>query len=298
MLALLTVLACHDASDAAGGLTATPWHYAEDSAAWVGLSGEELASTLGEVVAALVRIDPHHVYDAWDEAGASLDEACPVRGDHNGQPLFEGDCTAANGTAFYGYELVNRIFGFWVDFPGVDGFQHEFSWMTGNSRVELADGRVVVFGGDALWSSRQDEAGYEARTLYLYGSFHWDRPSAAPGWMDEALEVELHLEASDLPDGTRSVAWNGGVTGLGGAVAAFRMEDLALRPARVGNVVGPACTTEPEGSLSLLGRDGHWYAVVFDEACDGCARVVGEGADARVCADWTAALGWEDSPWE
>ncbi len=298
MLSVLAVLACHAAPDAGPEPVATPWHYEEDPSAVVPLSGTELAGAPDAIMATLTGVDPHDVYDAWTEIGDAFDAECPVRGDHNGQPLFEGDCTAASGAAFYGYQLVNRIFGFWVEFPGIDGFQHEYSWMTGNSRAELADGRVVTFGGDALWSSRQDGDGYEARTLYLYGNFAWERLTEAPAWMDARLEVELHLEAADLPDGTRAVAWNGGVTGLSGVVTAFRMEDLALRDARVDDVVAPACTLEPTGALSFLGRDGRWYAVVFDEICDGCTRVTGAGVEQTVCADWSPVLGWGDSPWE
>ncbi len=289
MLTAFAAIACQPAPDAADGLVASPWVYEEDTASAPPLPADALATTLREVVDALVAIDPHDVYDSWDEAALAYDAACPARGSHNGQPLFEGDCTATSGAAFYGYELVNRIFGFWIAFPDVDGFQNEFSWMTGNSRMELPDGRVLTVGGDALWSDRIDADGHAAQTLYLYGSFGWTRGTDTPGWMDEPLEVELHMDAVDRGDGGREVRWRGGVTGLSGAVSAFRMEDLALRDV--------ACPTEPSGSLAFLGRDGHWYAVVFDAVCDGCARVLGPHVDAQVCADWAPVLGWEVSPW-
>ena len=289
MVWLLSILACDD--EAAPPHHVTPWAYAEPAGETAPLDAAALAASVPGVVDALLRIDPLRTHEAFLSALGAFDAVCPVAGDHNGQMYREGDCTAGSGARFYGYELQTQLSDLQLDFPGVSGFQHAFSWMTGNSRLDLPDGTSLVFGGDSLVSDRTDEAGDPRYSVYLWGSFRRDGAAAGNDWLDEDLGVEVLLESSG-PREARVVTWDGGVTGLADDIVAFRLDDLTFD-------TGSGCASPTSGGLALYGRDARWVDVVFDASCDGCADLVRNGeVVTRACADWSRLATWTTSPWE
>lgn len=288
MVWLLVLLACDD--DAAAPQHVTPWVYDEPPGATEALSPEVLAASLSIVVSTLQRVDPGLTHAAYLDALGSFDATCPAERDHNGQRLREGTCTAASGATYYGYELQTRLNDMYVDFPGASGFQNDFQWMTGNSRLELPDGTALVFGGGSLVSDRTDDAHVPRFSVYLWGAFRREGAAQAADWLDEDLGVEVMLEASGRQGG-RVVTWDGGITGLAGDLVAFRLDDLTRD-------TSASCAT-PSGGLALYGRDGRWVDVVFDARCDGCADLIRDGVVVtRACADWSPLFDWTRSPWE
>ncbi len=285
---LVGLLACTD--DGAAPVRVTPWVYAEPPGDTEGLAPEALAASLPAVVQTLLRVDPGLTHAAYLDALGSFDATCPAESDHNGQRLREGTCTAASGARYYGFELQTRLDDVYVDFPGASGFQNEFQWMTGNSRLEQPDGTALVLGGGSLVSDRTDDADVPRFSVYLVGAFRREGAAQVTDWLDEDLGVEVVLEASG-PRGDRVVTWDGGITGLAGDLVAFRLDDLT-------RAASSTCAS-PSGGLALYGRDGRWVDVVFDAGCDGCADLVREGVVVtRACADWSPLFDWARSPWE
>jgi hypothetical protein len=284
----LSGLACTDVP--ADTPQVTPWVYEEPTEGTEALSPEVLAAALPVVVGALRRVDPGLTHAAYLDALGSFDTTCPTESDHNGQRLREGTCTAASGARYYGYELHTHLRDMYVDFPGASGFQNDFQWMTGNSRLELPDGTAVVLGGGSLVSDRTDDANVPRFSVYLWGAFRREGAAQVTDWLDEDLGVEVMLEASG-PLGGRVVTWDGGITGLAGDIVAFRLDDLARDTTS-------SCAS-PTGGLALYGRDGRWVDVDFGDTCDGCADIVRDGSVVtRACADWSPLFDWTRSPWE
>jgi hypothetical protein len=270
----------------------TPWVYDEPASDPPSpLDAASLETALAEVVAELLRIDPRLPLDAYLDGLARLDTTCPSVTEHNGGDLAEGDCTAASGSSFYGYEVSAHIEDVLVPCGTIACLDKDHRVMTGVSEIRGADGLLVQSFGDADSREYTNETSDPAFDVYLWGDFYREG-AGTDDWLSDGLGVQLYAglvtRAHD-----RDVWWSGGVTRMSGVVRAMVLDTLAISTAT------DACAIEPTGGLRLWDSAGVWYDVVEDETCDGCRDVQVDGTSlGSVSTDWTPLVTWETTPWD
>lgn len=288
-----------------GPVVVTPWVYEEEPEAGADpLDAAGLEAALGDVVDVLRRFDPSLPLPTYRAAEAAFGEdECPTRSSYASQEYAEGDCVAANGAAFYGYQLSHQItdaiFGCGAD----QCYTRDYRWMTGVSHLEVPDGTVTTAMGDSYYRDYDDVYGDPTLSGYVWGDFQRvgpDHPAGASDWLAAGWGVQFYLTHVTRPRG-RTMVWDGGVSRLAGTISAFWTEGWTL------STEEGACSLEPSGELHLYGADRRWYDVAghgsgvsgAGDACDGCLDVSGEeGELGSICADWAPLLEWEVTPWE
>jgi len=262
----------------------------------------EVAAIVEQALVGARGVHAGPVVAAYDEAIASVDEACPLWTSDGTTPYWVGGCTTDAGATFdgYGTQIV------YESFP--DG---DIIWdgqaVNGVGAIETEAGHTFVAGGLA-----QRLAGVQSDGMFVFYSamnegFAYDGPAAAGTWLADGLSPELTTYAlfDDATDG-RALYLTGRVEVPDGPVQAVVFEQLLLIDAALGS----PCPQEPSGGLSVLGEDG-WYDLTFhgpqfesgDEydasRCDGCGTAWHKGVSiGEACIDFSSMTDWSDSPWE
>ncbi len=215
------------------------------------------------------------VFALWDAAMTHAEPGCPGVETAGAIRAWVADCTTGAGARFSGY-------GYLEEPPG--GFAR--AWW-GSARVTTPAGETLRLGGRA---ELQQEPGTPLPALSVVrGTF------AGPGgdWIDAEVGVDLELRRGHDPEGTTSLVYAGGASGLslaGGAFTAVAMDARLDRPP-------PGRTAEPAGWVALRDAAGRWVEVAFHapeapdadapvEAYDGCGDVDGR----PVCVDLAGVL--------
>lgn len=329
-LAFATLIAgCDDAADGAAtndttdtGTSAdtdrpdtpTPWIYPEDTAAVTpDLSKATLAAAIDVAMDAALDLDPRAVatlHDAlfpFPEAGTGDPTGCPfyLTYDYGDAKAYywQGECTAADGTAFSGSGYVSEFQDF------ADEWGNHFTGFDLNmaGRIAAADGTWLEGSGQAAsyLNAVADAAGL---TLVLDGTFTAGGPRApASPWLDGTRRPTLQVDGwIYLPTGGTNVTVNGGVSGLAfpDGVSAVSLDGLTAREA----TAGASCQKELGGGAGVRGDDGNWYDVYFDGAvddqgetpadlCDGCGETWFRGASVdATCMPASPYFKWLDPP--
>jgi hypothetical protein len=284
-----------------------PYIYAEETEVTpsVDVAAVEEAAAAGIIRALQLRAPP--VFPAYKAAMAASDAQCPNYYDYNGSVYWYDNCQSEGGSEFAGYS-------FYTLYDHVDDGAGSFytgEALSGVSAVETPEGHHFEAGGNAVYyrvdhaAQSKDDTDYSYWISSVQGSFSYDGPEAEGSWLAEDVAPDLTYSAAYLPsqDGRYAVI-DGSVGGLEGDISYLVFDGLTVWSPEIST-----CPEEPGGGFSVRGADGYWYDVTFDGAtdwgqkvapadCDGCGRLWFEGEElGTVCADFSTALAWGDSPW-
>lgn len=235
----------------------------------------------------LLRADPNLPYEAFSSYLAQMQDDCPSSEDHHAQLLNLGDCSDSVGNRFYGYQISTNVWDSNISYNGIDALHHNFRWMTGTARYEMADGRQFESMGDALLQDYITEDGFRGLYMYLWGDYRRIN-DPTDDWMTDGIGVEMVMEAHQSADGWQSL-WNGGIIRIPDTFPAFSLKDFQIND---------TCPLEPQGTLKLWDPNQRWYDITYDTNCDGCAQVTQNGTElGSVCADYSPLTNWEEQPW-
>ncbi len=250
-----------------------------------------VAEGLAAGLDALLAAQPTHLHDTYESVLYGGDEACPWRSDdYSGQEYWEDDCTAADGSSWYGWALSSRARAVSVEPEG--RLYHDLGWYYGAGRVESAVGSVFEGWGSAefrSWSNLDGSGG--GFFAAVGGTWGWSGPD--PDWLAGGLNHGWTLAGTRSAAGTVVTA-EGGLSRLPGELDAFSFEGVVFDT--------DTCPAEPAGVLNLRhGPALRWYRVRFDPqaVCDGCGSLDMDGQDlGEVCVDMSAWVDWARHPWE
>lgn len=272
---------------------------------------DEVAESVGEVLDALTRVDPHTLtatYEALRTEGG--DDSCPYYytdgdgDDYYGYQYWYDSCTSDGGTTFqgYGYSYYYEPF----DSGSTHYDDYAYVQLYGSITDRLGDAlEVSGYYYHYTYGSRgtADRYGY----AYLVGDARWNDEDAQGTWLAQDLSLDLYYSwsyDSDVEVGT-GLSVSGSMSGLTGPMNSALLDDFYLYSADLGS----PCDLEPSGSLSVRDADGEWYhiafqgpawsgAPVFGPDCDGCGQVTWRGDElGEVCPDFGALTSWEGRPW-
>ncbi len=291
IVALWSGLACAPAEETPPRPSAWSWQPPPDER--VLLTPAELEVALDETIAATRALRPRTVTDAFDAAMTHREEGCPAYETNGPQTAVAGDCTTADGWAWYGVGQLSHIEDFHIVLGEIDAWHRVWDYSTGNVRVVGPDARYELLGYS--WYRDYDtDAGARAIRGELWGEFEVEGDGAfADGWIARDRGVELYVDLVEAEGGWDGT-WTVGVSRLDGVAWAY-VYDFALSSAAGG------CTAEPAGAVEILDAAGTWYEVAFDGdvACDGCGAAAVDGAPlGEVCADFSALARFDVDPWE
>lgn len=282
---ILAMLACAPSA----ATLPTVWSYDERQEAPAPFSLDDLSAGVGEVVDALVAADPREVFSAFDEGWARGDEACPEVYLHNAQPVVSGDCTAASGTTYLGFALINELEGIDLDYDGARNYHERLQWTTGLLRIVGDDGWTMEVLGDDLHRVYLTDDGARVIDVYLWGDFYAEGNAWGDGWLGRNMGVQMYFEGEIRSERTTST-WDARIARLDGTVEA----------AVVALTGDDGCAVEGAGTVQVEDGEGRWYEVLFEGAadCDGCGDASLDGeALGELCVDQSPLFGWEESPW-
>jgi len=219
---------------------------------------------------------------AYDDVMTHGSPSCPSYYDTQG--LWYDDCSTDGGAEFHGYvyEVEQYV-------PG-----DEYWTIYGEAMGRAPDSRDFDFSGYAYYGDVSDDFGNRSLYTGVAGTFRWE--GAEDGsWLKEGGSPAVYLLATTDSRGKRWMYLEGALGDVGGDPAqAVDFGGLSLGD----RTFGLPCDNEPTGTAWIRDREGAWYELVFDTACDGCGRVSRDGDDhGEVCADFSQWLEWEGKPW-
>lgn len=253
-----------------------------------------LGQAITDAVGQAIQVQAVPVIEAYIDLAEDMDADCPSWYNADGIDYWYDSCTSSAGTSFDGYVYALPYDGY-VDEDGTvyDGVQ-----LYGLARIVTQEGRSFEAGGGAAALSGLTVAGARVSYSYLESGF---QDSAAEGtWLDGSMDPALTVWASWDPASTGNyILVDGVLNGLDGAIEALVLDEVSM-----GNEAAWGCELEPTATVSALDREGNWVDVVFEAAdkddplCDGCgAGFVGGLSIGEVCADFSALVDWQGSPW-
>ena len=265
-----------------------------------GLDVAEVEAAVAEALVRVAELDPLLPFDAFDTAVAAGDADCPEAEPITNADRYRTVCEASTG-AFYDVDIVYRRDTDFVE----DGRYYVGDYrLDGDGVLTAPGGSTLSVGSDVDWEEYLDGTG--ARTL-KGSNFGVLSQEGDPTWLGQELSVGMEFYFVAGSDGQGAYAsLNGGVSGYeDGISAGFVFYEVTAATAQADHT----CAIEPSGEISILGRDGEWYDVVYsgpllgepvaDPAdCDGCGDLLFRGESiGEACPDIGLLLGWEDRPW-
>lgn len=255
---------------------------------------EALGAAIEDAVELAITLHAGPALEAYGELASGMDAECPAWYVSEGNPYWYDSCVADSGTAFEGYALVVE----YDDFADADGTVYDGYQYYGYCSIVAPGGRAFQSRGAAGLLVGQTVDGALISYSYLESGFY---DSDADGtWLDSSIDPAYLAYTTWYPDYQgRTVLFDGVLSGLTGEIEALVFDELAVISENIGG-----CEQEPDGPVSVLDGEGQWIDVLFDAvdgadpACDGCGEAWVHGVSVgTVCADFSAAVDWEVSPW-
>jgi len=278
----------------------TPYLGEADADDGGGFDADEVQQVVGQAVEAARALHAASVITAYAEVTADMDD-CPTFYSSDGIDYWYDSCETAGGTAYEGYAYTSD----YVDYEGGGGNIWSGEEVNGVATVVSADGSTFEAAGTATVLSVTNEAGQELYYSAMSEGFAYDGAAADGTWLAAELSPEIAMYALvDPATGGRALVITGRAIVDSDTLHAVVLDDITL----FDEALGSTCPTEPSGTVSVLDAEGVWTDLVFDgpdldggggeaEDCDGCAAAW-QGADylGEACIDFSALLGWEDTP--
>lgn len=296
-------------ADSDNGEPAEPSIVEPSDAPYLDDSGDQTPPELDETVlgaavdAALLEAIATHGAPAVEAYFEMLDESdgvCPRWAVSGDTPYWFDSCTTEGGTTFDGYGYHQTYAG-----PYDGGVTWYGRAMYSVARIVGADGRQFDGAGGAGFLTGTDASGNDVWYSYVQSGFSYDGPAAEGTWLAEGLDPELTWYALRAPSGIgAAVTLSGSARTTGDAVEVLVFNDLLL----IDEAFGSSCPEEPNGSISVLDGEGHWFDLYFDgptwggdatpeDLCDGCAAAWFGGAYVgEVCVDFSPLSDWDGYP--
>ncbi len=272
------------------------------------LDATEIASGLASALETALALNLDPIFTGYHEAIVGADGDCPFSYAEEEQgytiDYWYDECQANSGTTFSGYAAHVSYQDYQPEADGYSFTGEELYLLGGEIRTE--DGTVYRGSGDAqsLHGTTDDSV---LNYKVVGGTFAWDGDAAEGSWMESELSPFFTIGAIWFPAyEARYVQLGGGIGGLEGVFDTVSMSGNLIYD----EILGSSCDQELSGTVSVREPGGNWYDVVFDgpsgeegdetpaELCDGCGEAWYRGQlVGQVCADFTALLNWEDSPW-
>ncbi|HHO50565.1 MAG TPA: hypothetical protein ENK18_06735 [Deltaproteobacteria bacterium] len=234
------------------------------------------------------RVDTEQLRDAYRDYMALAEPGCPPLSDPPGAWLAE--CTTADGVLFSGY-ATEEING---DLSGSD-------WQLSGSAVvdRRGEATLQLEGVAGLGSARL--IGIDVAFQYGYGWFQ-EVADHDGGWLMQPISVGLYVQSSRvaIPEGPRELYVEGLLDGLAGELDQA-VEFVGMQISGEG-WPGASCVGAPVGMARVQLPEGGWVVLDFGDGwtprCDSCAAATLDGIFlGEVCADFSAWLDWEETPW-
>jgi hypothetical protein len=277
-----------------------PYIFPEEDAPVPTLAAADLEDAVASAVATVLDLDAAPIFPAYAAAMAGSDTGCPYYYDYQGSAYWYDQCTADGGASYSGYSFYQL----YQDYDDGAGNLYNGESIYGVARIDTADGHTFEAGGSAQLLVATAST-YTYYSSVIAGSFAWDGPEADGTWMAEGLSPDVTMVGYVVPAYGNYMQVDGGVSGLGGDLDTVVFDAVTIFEESLGST----CPTEPGGVISVRDADGNWYDVVFDgpadygevsdpALCDGCGSAWFRGEPlGEVCADFSALLDWEGSPW-
>ncbi len=281
-----------------------PYLFEEEDPPVASVDVSDLEAAIASAVALTLSLNAGPVFPAYHAAMADTDGSCPDYYDYEGSQYWYDECSTPSGTSFSGY----GFYQIYDDYDAGDGSIYNGHSLYGVARIETPDGETFVAGGSAyqLVATAVDYTYYVSQ---IAGSFAWDGQEASDTWLATELSPDLTMTAYVAGAYGSMVVADGGVSGLGAELATGGLDTVVFDALTLMTDALTTCPTEPGGVVSVRDADGNWYDVVFDgpaeygdtvnsTLCDGCGSAYFRGVYVgNVCADFSALVDWEVSPW-
>jgi hypothetical protein len=263
------------------------------------LEPSDLEGTIDAAVALVLTLNAAPIFPVYSQIMATSEANCPNYYDYEGSQYWYDQCDTNSGTSFSGYSFYQL----YDNYDAGDGSIYNGESLYGVARIDTADGYTFEAGGSAYnLVVTADTYTYYASTIA--GAFAWNGTGAEGTWLATGVSPDLSLVAY-IANGYGSMTQvDGGLSGLGAPLDTVVFDTLTLMSDGL-----TTCPTEPGGVVSVRDDEGSWYDVVFDgpseygdevdaAACDGCGAAYFRGEYlGQVCADFSALLDWETTPW-
>ncbi|MCB9741134.1 MAG: hypothetical protein H6740_00715 [Alphaproteobacteria bacterium] len=289
-----------------------PYIYEEEAPPEPALGLSEIEDAITEAVVNVFALNATPVIAGYATAMSGQEEGCPDYYSDGSNTYWYDYCTSADGSYFSGYGFIYE----YEDYDAGDGYLYSGSQVYTVADVTNGDGYSFSGSGaatDLVLTSDGGGDGVPHTVMYsiIQGTFSWDGPEATGTWLDLGQAPDLTIAAYNVPEETSPnyhgnyVAMEGGVGGLGDGDTTVVLDGVAIFEASLAST----CPIEPSGLISVRDPSGNWYDVLFDgpaevgaqsdvSACDGCGEAWYRGERVgQVCADFSALLEWEGSPW-
>jgi hypothetical protein len=320
MVVTLTMLlvACAD-PPAASGAAATPWVY-EAPVAEAEVSSAEVAAAWQETLGDLTRLHARPALQAWEEARALGDSACPREvtreSETSGRVTYWDDICEARERYWFNGPLGTYVFEeqslerFEVDeyfpyrIPERDlPYGARWSGLAMRGQTEVYDEQSdlsFVCSCVAIAAELREPAPRRGWFSYVDGPVRWEGPASTASWLDEGLQVKLFTLWTQVDASTWKARANGSIAGRPGRFDTVELDldvtggfDEEGRPACRGGRAGAASVRVLPSGVRIGGD----LVLAEDGACVACA-VIGDWREGvRACVDLTPVLTWETAPW-
>lgn len=264
------------------------------------LDAAALSVAINEALTQAMALHGGPVTAAYTEAVSGMDSDCPTWGVDNGTPFWFDTCTSDSGTLFdgYGYQAV------YTD-ELVDDTTFSGLALYTVARIVSPDGSVFEGAGGASFLQGVNASGQDVWSSYVHAGFAYDGRAAEGTWLADGLDPDMSWYAvRDPASGGAASVLTGSSAVTDSAIEAVVFDQLLL----FNEVFGSSCPMEPNGSISVLDSEGHWFDLYFhgqywgdpatpEDLCDGCGEAWYAGTYlGEVCLDFSPLRDWSAYP--